>query len=156
LASCVYFVMVVWHIGAASVSDRLRETVMPIGKFMAKIEAAQVPRVPGTAVFLTRTQRDAPPVLVWHLKHNRSLHERLFILTVETESVPRIRRARLTVNEIAPNMWRARARYGFMERPDIPALLQEAHARGCMISLDDVTYYVGHETIVHREDRQGL
>ena len=38
-----------------------------------------------------------------------------------------------------------------MERPDIPAVLREAHALGCSISLDDVTYYVGHETIVHRE-----
>jgi len=157
LAGCVYFVMVVWHVGAAAVSGRVHETLMPIGSFMAKIEEARVPRVPGTAVFLTRTQRDAPPVLVWHLKHNRSLHERLFILTVEIESVPRIRgAARLTVNEIAPNFWRARARYGFMERPDLPALLREAHARGCMISLDDVTYYVGHETIVDREDRQAL
>jgi KUP system potassium uptake protein len=91
-----------------------------------------------------------PPVLVWHLKHNRSLHERLFILTVETESVPRNRGARLTINEIAPNMWRAGARYGFMERRDIPALLQEAQTCGCMVSLDCVTYYVGHETIVHR------
>jgi KUP system potassium uptake protein len=157
LAGCVYFVMVVWHVGAAAVSDRVHETLTPIGSFMAKIEEARVPRVPGTAVFLTRTQRDAPPVLVWHLKHNRSLHERLFILTVEIESVPRIRdAARLTVNEIAPNFWRARARYGFMERPDLPALLREAHAAGCTISLDDVTYYVGHETIVHREDRLAL
>jgi KUP system potassium uptake protein len=157
LAGGVYFVMVVWHVGAVAVSGRVQETVMPIGSFMAKIEEARVPRVPGTAVFLTRTQRDAPPVLVWHLKHNRSLHERLFILTVEIESVPRIRdAARLTVNEIASNLWRARARYGFMERPEIPALLREAHRRGCMISVDDVTYYVGHETIVHREDRQAL
>jgi KUP system potassium uptake protein len=155
LAGCVYFIMVVWHVGAAAVSERLHETVMPIETFMAKIREAQIPRVPGTAVFLTRTQRDAPPVLVWHLKHNRALHERLFILTVETESIPRIRgAARLTVNEIAPNLWRACARYGFMERPDIPALLREARARGCKIGLDDVTYYVGHETIVRREDRQ--
>jgi KUP system potassium uptake protein len=48
LAGCVYFVMVVWHVGAAAVSSRLHETVMPIGSFMAKIEEAQVPRVPGT------------------------------------------------------------------------------------------------------------
>jgi KUP system potassium uptake protein len=157
LAGCVYFIMVVWHMGAAAVSDRLRETIMPIEKFMAKIHEKQIPRVPGTAVFLTRTQRDAPPVLVWHLKHNRALHDRLFILTVETESVPRLRGAsRLSVSEIAPNTWRARAHYGFMERPDIPALLQETHAHGCELGLDDVTYYVGHETIVHREDRRGL
>jgi len=155
LAGCVYFVMVVWHVGATAVSRRLHETIMPIEKFMAEIR--QVPRVPGTAVFLTRAQRDTPPVLVWHLKHNRALHERLFILTVEIESVPRVRGAtRLTIDEIAPNFWRARAHYGFMERPDIPALLLQARARGCMVHLDDVTYYVGHETIVHREDRQGL
>jgi KUP system potassium uptake protein len=157
LASCVYFIMVVWHIGAAAVSKRLQDSVMPIADFMAKIQEGPVPRVPGTAVFLTRTQRDAPPVMVWHLKHNRALHERLFVLTVETESVPRVRGARrLTFHEIAPNFWRACARYGFMQRPDIPALLQQAHAHGCNISLDDVTYYVGHETVVPREDRKGL
>jgi KUP system potassium uptake protein len=155
LAGCVYFVMVVWHIGATAVSGRLQQTVMPIDDFMAKIRG--VPRVPGTAVFLTRTQRDAPPVMVWHLKHNRALHERLFVLTVEIESVPRIRGAeRLAFEEIAPNFWRARARYGFMQRPDIPALLGQARARGCDLGLNDVTYYVGHETVVHREDRKGL
>ncbi len=157
LAGCVYFIMVVWHIGAAAVTRRLHETVMPIGEFIARLKEGGVPRVPGTAVFLTRTLRDAPPVMVWHLKKNRALHERLFVLTVETESVPRVRNpGRITFQEIAPNFWRACARYGFMERPDIPALLHQAHDLGCKVGLDDVTYYVGHETIVHREDRKGL
>ena len=43
-----------------------------------------------------------------------------------------------------------------MERPDIPAVLSEAKKKGCTIILDDVTYYVGHETIVPREDGAGL
>jgi KUP system potassium uptake protein len=127
LAAAVYGVMLVWHIGAQAVSARLQETVVPIASFMARIAAGRIPRVPGTAVFLTRTERDAPPVMVWHLKHNRALHERLFVLTVLTEAVPWIDDAtRLNVEEIAPRFWRARARYGFMERPDIPALLQTA------------------------------
>jgi KUP system potassium uptake protein len=37
-----------------------------------------------------------------------------------------------------------------MERPDIPALLAEGHRHGCTLPLDDVTYYVGHETVVRR------
>jgi KUP system potassium uptake protein len=157
LAGGVYFIMVVWHTGAAAVSERLHETVMPIGAFMAKIKMERVPRVPGTAVFLTRTQTDTPPVMVWHVRKNRALHERLFVLTVETESVPRIRgTGRITFNEVAPDFWRACARYGFMERPNIPALLQEAHTLGCKVDLDDVTYYVGHETIIPREDRKRL
>jgi KUP system potassium uptake protein len=157
LASAVYFVMVVWHTGAVAVARRLHEKLMPIGEFLRNIQDLSVPRVPGTAVFLTRAQRDAPPVMVWHLKHNRALHERLFVLTVETESVPRVRGPeRLTFEEIAPKFWRAHARFGFMERPDIPLLLQQARALGCGIGVEDVTYYVGHETIVHREGEGAL
>ena len=92
--------------------------------------------MPGTAVFLTRTERDGSPVMVWHLKHNRALHEGLFVLTVLTEAMPWIDdAARLNVEEIAPRFWRATARCGFVERPDIPASLQTAHAGGCGIDL---------------------
>jgi KUP system potassium uptake protein len=157
LAAAVYGVMLVWHIGAQAVSARLQETVVPIASFMARIAEGGIPRVPGTAVFLTRTDRDAPPVMVWHLKHNRALHERVFVFTVVTEAVPWIDDARrLTFQEIAPRFWRAIARYGFMERPDIPALLETAHAGGCGVDLSDVTYYVGHETVVASEDNKGL
>jgi KUP system potassium uptake protein len=157
LAVAVYGVMLIWHTGAQAVSARLQQTVVPIARFMAQIAERKVPRVPGTAVFLTRTERDAPPVMVWHLKQNRALHERLFVLTVLTESVPWIDdAARLKFEEIAPRFWRATARYGFMERPDIPALLRTAHTRGCGIDLSDVTYYVGHETVVASDDRMGL
>ena len=157
LAALVYGTMVVWHLGAQAVALRMQETVMPIATFMAEITERKVPRVPGTAVFLTRTQHDAPPVMVWHLKHNRALHERLFVLTVVTESVPWVSAGtRLSVAQLAPNFWRATARYGFMERPDIPTLLAQARAGGCTINQADVTYYVGHETVVAREDHQGL
>jgi KUP system potassium uptake protein len=149
LAMLVYGVMLIWHSGATAVADRLQDQVTPIGAFMAQIAATAVPRVAGTAVFLTRTQRDVPSVMVWHVKHNRALHKTLLVLTVITQSVPWIKDSeRLTFEEIAPRFWRATARYGFMERPDIPALLQHAHGLGCAIDLSDVTYYVGHETIV--------
>jgi KUP system potassium uptake protein len=124
---------------------------------MTNILQGQIPRVPGTAIFLTRTKQDVPPVMIWHLKHNRSLHQRLFVLSVVTESIPWVDNAsRLTVTEIAPQFWRAAARYGFMERPDIPALLRQAQANGCGIDLSDVTYYVGHETIISNDDGKGL
>ena len=63
---------------------------------------------------------------------------------------------RLNVEEIAPDFWRAAAHYGFMERPDIPALLETAHAGGCGVDLSDVTYYIGHETIVPSDGDKGL
>jgi KUP system potassium uptake protein len=157
LASIVYGVMLIWHHGSTTVAQVLRERPIPVSEFMDSIASRNIPRVPGTAVFLTRTLSDTPPVVVWHVKHNRALHDHLFALRVVTESIPRIKESeRLATIEMAPNFWRATARYGFMERPDIPNLLKQAREQGCSIGFDDVTYYVARETIIHRDDGKGL
>jgi KUP system potassium uptake protein len=157
LAAGVYCVMWVWHRGAVAVSARLHESLIPVPEFVEKIRLDNIPRVSGTAVFLTRTSQDTPPVMVWHVKHNRALHAHLFVLRVTIRSVPWVAaKDRITVEEIAPDFWRAEAHYGFMERPQITELLRTSRSLGCTIDLDDVTYYVGHETIVRRQDRKGL
>jgi KUP system potassium uptake protein len=157
LAVAVYGVMWIWHRGAAAVTARMQESQIPIPDFIAKIQSDNIPRVPGTAVFLTRTTRDTPPVMVWHLKHNRALHEQLLVLRVEILPVPWLAPSeRITVSDVAHNFWRLEARYGFMERPHIPELLLASTSVGCTVNLSDVTYYVGHETVVSREDGKGL
>jgi KUP system potassium uptake protein len=157
LASLVYGVMLIWHIGTAAVARRLQDATMPVDAFMAEIAEAHIARVPGTAVFLTRTRQGAPPVMVWHVKHNRALHERLFVLTIVIEAVPWAgSEQRLTFEQLAPGFWRATAHFGFMERPDVPAVLRHAHERGCGIDLSDVTYYVGHETVTPGDDQAAL
>ncbi len=157
LAAAVYGVMLVWHLGVAAVAARVRDYVMPIEAFLAQIAAQGVPRVPGTAVFLTRTDRDVPPVMVWHVRYSRALHERIFILSVATRLVPYVAASqRLSFEQIAPGIWRGAALHGFMQRPDIPGLLAQAHAAGCSIDLDDLIYFVGHETVVPRRDGKGL
>ena len=157
LAAAVFGIMVVWHVGARAVGRRVHEQLLPIDVFTDKIKAQGIPRVPGTAVFLTRTQRDVPPVLMWHVKHSRALHERVFILTVITQMVPLVSpENRLTFELVVPGIWRAVANFGFMERPDVPAVLRQAQRGGCSIDLSDVTYFVGHETVVRRDDHKGL
>jgi KUP system potassium uptake protein len=157
LACIVYGLMLIWHRGSAAMTRAASQTLIPVDEFMADVQARHVPRVPGTAVFISRTSRDTPPVMRWHVQKNRALHQKLFVLKVITESVPWIEEdQRLTVAELAPDFWRATARYGFMDRPDIPLLMQQTPAFGCALQLDDVTYYVGHETIVRAEDGHGL
>jgi KUP system potassium uptake protein len=157
LAVFVYGVMWIWHRGAAAVYARMHEALVPVDEFMQRLKAGNVPRVPGTAVFLTRTERDTPPVMVWHVKHNRALHEHVVVLRVEIRSVPWVSpNDRLTIAELAPNFWRVEARFGFMERPHIPELLAASKSLGCTVDLNDVTYYVGHETVIAREDGKGL
>ena len=157
LAVCVYGLMWIWHRGAEAVAARMHEALIPVPEFMAGIAEKNIPRVPGTAVFLTRTERDTPPVMVWHVKHNRALHKHLFALRVEIMSVPWVSsRNRIGIEQVAPDFWRAEARFGFMERPHIPELLTTSRSLGCTVDLDDVTYYVGRETVVPREDGKGL
>jgi KUP system potassium uptake protein len=157
LAGAVYLIMWIWHRGAAAVTARIHENLIPIDTFMAKLKEDRVPRVPGTAVFLTRALRDTPPLLAWHVRHNRALQEHVLVITTQIESVPWIADdERATIAQEAPDFWRASVRYGFMERPDTPLLLAQLKERGCTIDLTDVTYYVGHETVTRRQDGGGL
>jgi KUP system potassium uptake protein len=156
LATLVWALMDLWHRGTGAVVARLHEGIVPVDAFLADIEARAVARVPGTAVFLTRTQSGTPPVMVWHVRQNRALQRNLVAVNVTVASVPYVNAAeRLTGEPVAPGFWRLAARYGFMERPDLPVLLAEAGAVGCKLPFDDVTYYVGHETVLPREEGGG-
>jgi len=153
LAALVYTVMYCWHRGSEMVAASLQSRAVPIESFMAMLQRERIARVPGTAVFLTRTLSGTPPVVAWLVRHNRSLQERVLALTVQTESIPWVAdAARLSVEQVAPGFWRARARYGFMERPDVPRVLVTLRLDGGVTDFADVTYYVGLETVVPRQD----
>lgn len=157
LAVLVYGIMLIWHRGSTAVATHMGNQIVPEADFMRDVKAQNIPRVPGTGVFLTRTLHDTPPVMIWHVKHNRALHQNLFVLNAVTESVPWIRDSeRLIVTEILPSYWRATARFGFMERPDIPALLKQACTQDATLKFGDVVYYVGQATVVHLDDGKGL
>ncbi len=158
LAACIYGAMSIWHRGATLVAAKMAAALVPIDAFMAEIASSNIPRTPGTAVFLTRTGTDTPPVMAWQVRHNRALHHLCFVLHVAILPRPWLRDAeRLTLREIADGIWRGEAHYGFMERPDIPALLASCQSTGlATVDLDDVTYYIAHETVMHLEDGTGL
>src|SRR5271157_3614043 len=77
LSALIYGVMWLWHSGREAVTMAVTRKRIPVQDFMAGLEQKHVPRVPGTAVFLTRSRTGVPPVMAWHLQHNRSLHEKV-------------------------------------------------------------------------------
>jgi KUP system potassium uptake protein len=157
IAILLFTMMRIWQTGGAAVQKQADEMQIPIAEIVARIASGEVRRVPGTAVFLARLTRDVPPIVVWHLRHIRSLHDSIVIVNVVTELIPYVADAdRVEVREIAPQMWRVHAHYGFMEQPDLPALLQRAHARGYPVDPSNVTYFIGRETVVRREDDKRL
>jgi KUP system potassium uptake protein len=152
LAAVVYGVMLIWHRGTLSIRASIEQDQISVASFLADLKEHGVPRVPGTAVFLTRSVSGVPPVMQWHLKHNRALHEDVVIITIMYETRPRIPLAeRVAVTQEADHFWRVATRIGFMERPDMPLIMRQARDKACGAALDDITYYVGHESIVQRE-----
>jgi KUP system potassium uptake protein len=157
LAALVFGLMATWHRGTRAVSEALNAKSIPVPEFLERAREAGIPRVPGTAVFLTRTTTGTPPVLIWHLRNNRALHTYLVALTVEVNPVPWVDEARrISVEKLGENFWRLTVRYGFMEHPDIPVAIAAAGAYGCALQLNDITYYLGRETVLHRQDGKGM
>jgi len=157
LGTLICCVMLVWQKGSAAVQKQVDEMQIPITNIVAQLASGHIPRVPGTAVFVARLTRDVPPLVVWHLRHIRSLHGSIVIVNVVTELVPYVAAEdRVDVREIAPRVWRAHAHFGFMERPDLPALLQRAQEKGYPVDPSNVTYFIGRESVVPRDDGKGL
>ena len=155
VAAAVYGVMWIWHRGTSAVRARVVADQMPLKKFVGMLGG--IARVPGTAVFLTRADSETPPVLVWQVRKNRSLHEYVLILKLIVTSSPRTKRSEwIEVERVADKFWRIEARYGFMDRPNVLAILDDCRTKGIEIDRDDVTFYIGHEAIVPRDDRRGI
>ena len=126
LAGAVYGVMWIWHRGVMAVHERIAHDQIPTTKFLEQIKDG-VARVKGSAVFLTRSHSETPPVMSWHVRKNRALHENVLALTLSVLPKPRADDENVTiVTHVVDHYWRAEAFYGFMEHPDIAEILRSA------------------------------
>jgi KUP system potassium uptake protein len=145
----VYMLMNTWKRGREVLRERLEEASLPLDLFLPDLETSTLPRVPGTAVFLTGDPAGTPPALLHNIKHNKVVHERTILLTILTEDVPyTAERERLTVKALDQGFCRVVARYGFMESPDVPALLEKVRSEKFPIDLPQVSYFLGREQLI--------
>ena len=149
VAAIVYMLMTTWKRGRNVLRERLEEASLPLDLFLPDLGTSTLPRVPGTAVFLTGDPAGTPPALLHNIKHNKVVHERTILLTLLTEDVPYVaEEERVTVKTLDQGFARLVARYGFMETPDVPPLLEKIEARGLSIDLDQVSYFLGREQLI--------
>jgi KUP system potassium uptake protein len=139
--------MQTWRRGRMLVADRIHRGERPIVDVLD--EAEDIKRVAGTAVFMFKDLGKAPPALVNNLRHNKVLHKTTLIVSVDTAAEPRVvpeRRAHVT--KVAPGVFQVQIEFGFMEDPDVPAVLSSLDHLGLEYDPNDVTYFLGHESIV--------
>ncbi len=159
LAAIIAFVMLTWRSGVKLVERARAKLRQPEEDLIETAVNKCHARLPGTAVFLASTPNGVPLALTQFVKHNRVLHERVLLVTVLIAESPRIAdEDRAEIIEIVPGITRVILHYGFMQYPTIYEGLQLACRQGKLpgVDLTDLTYFIGRETIIPREDVPGM
>ena len=119
---------------------------MRIGDFCERLAERDAPmRTAGTAVYLTQSLDDIPEALVQNLKHNGVVHEQVILLRVSTERIPRVDdAARVEVKDFSAGFRQVELRFGFAEKPDVPAALN-AHRDAVGFDPSNCSFFLGRE-----------
>lgn len=156
LGALIFTVMSTWRRGRELVMREIKRAGLALEPFIASISAHPPLRVPGTAVFLTANPGGVPNALLHNLKHNKVLHERNVMLTVEIHDEPvSDPDERVAVQTLADGFYLVSVKYGFSEDPDIPAALLSVNQCGFPFDMMDTTFFISRESIV-AGDRPGM
>src|SRR5664280_135070 len=153
----VFTVMVSWHFGFEAMRRRHTVLTETPDEFFRRLKQDHVPRVPGTAVFLTRLATTTPILIVEHVAQMRAMYETAIALTVNFDYIPRVAsRDRIELAKLAEGFWHITVHFGFVQVPDIPAALRQAKARGCPVDLEDAIYFGARDAVVCSKRRNWL
>ncbi len=159
LAGFVALMMLTWRRGNHLIEEARAAMRQPEAAFLANLQHRDVVRLPGTGAFLSAATHGIPLHLSRFVERSHALHRRVVIVTAlyeETPTVPETERARATL--LAPDFYRLILRYGFMEDASIPEGLRCAveHRHLPAAILDDMTVFIGHETVIPKSDDRGM
>jgi KUP system potassium uptake protein len=157
IAAIVFVVLTTWRRGREIVSANRAKEEGPLRDFVDDLAArkVKVQRVPGTAVYLNAHPQTTPLALKANVAHNHVLHERVIIVSLQTERVPHVYHAeRLARDELGhadDGISGLTVRFGFQDAQNVPAMLKLAIRRDLLessIDLAEVSYFLSQITIV--------
>jgi KUP system potassium uptake protein len=149
IGAMLFAMMTTWKTGRRLVAERLEARSVPLKEFVGAVATTPPRRVRGTAAFMTAQTMGTPPALAHNLRYNKVLHECIVVLSVRTLQSPHVpAKHRISVQPIGEGVYDVWLQYGFMEDPDVPADLARSRQFGVPITVEDLTYFLGRETIV--------
>jgi KUP system potassium uptake protein len=157
IAGSIFILMDTWKRGRAILAETMRERSVPIDLFINDIAKHPERRVPGSAVFMTGAASGVPGALLHNVKHNRVVHERVVLLTVVTEEIPRVpKEHRVEVTELGHGFYRVIAHYGFAQDPSMTDMLAAMRPHHLTLKPMDTTFYLGRDTLITTKKKTGL
>ena len=149
----IFTLMTTWFTGRRILSKRLSESAIDAEAFVAQLAAGKILRVRGTALFLTRQQNGIPTAMLHNLKHNKIVHERVVLLSVNVEETPHLNPdERAEWIDLGQGVYRLILRFGFMEDPALPDLLASLPAPFPFNPMA-TSYFLGRETLIAAKER---
>jgi KUP system potassium uptake protein len=148
VAAVVFIFMTTWRQGRQLLAQRLARQARSVERLLQDMTMHPPQRVPGTAVFMSRSLDSTPAALLLNLRHNKVLHARVVLLTVVIEDIPHVPIAqRLVLTQPGDALYCLVIHYGFMETSDVPIALTQAKALGLVLQPEETTYFLGRETL---------
>ena len=157
LGVVVFTMMTTWRRGRELVVREIKQSGLALAPFIVNIAQHPPLRVPGTAIFLTANQQSVPHAMLHNLKHNKVLHERNLLLTVEMLETPLADPdERIHITPLGNDFFGLELRFGFAEDPNIPLALSQCGRQGLSFDMMDTTFFLSRETIVSDKRRPGM
>ncbi|HEX8154491.1 MAG TPA: potassium transporter Kup [Thermoanaerobaculia bacterium] len=145
----VFTLMSTWRMGRRILSARLATQTMSTDDFLRDLGNNRIPRVPGTAIFMSRNPDGIPTTMLHNIKHNKVVHKNVVLLTVEIEETSHLGdEERSAWMELGHGVYRLVLRFGFMEDPDIPAALAKLEKPLCSLNPMTTSFFLGRETLI--------
>jgi KUP system potassium uptake protein len=145
----IFTLMSTWRAGRRILNQRLAEGVLSIDAFVNELGNGRVHRVPGTAIFMSRSSDGVPTTLLHNIKHNKVVHSKVVLLTVETEETSHLSSdERYAWTDLGHGVYRLTVRFGYMEDPDIPATLEKIQSGPVTFNSIATSYFLGRETLI--------
>ena len=144
-----YLVMITWKDGSRAVYEYIVKENLPIDNVIADFEAGliDIKRVSGNAVFMLGNKNNLS-VLLHHIKHNKALHKKVFLMVVKFERVPFVDiMERVKIEELGAGFYEINVRYGYMEVPDINEIFKILGENGHVLNPNQVSFYLGRINI---------
>lgn len=148
IAGLIAFLMLTWRSGVRLVEAARAHQREEEAAFLARLDTSVDARTQGIGAFLSAAKTGVPLSLTQHVRHNRALQRRLVLVSVTTTERPFVpEEERAATTRLAADLHRVVLRFGFMESINVARGLAAAGLFETA-ELDEVSYYIGRETII--------
>ena len=144
-----FTMMATWRRGRQILNERLAVTQMEAGDLLRDLAAGRIPRVPGTAIFMSRRAEGIPTSLLHNLKHNKVVHKNVVLLSVVVEEIARLPEdERVRWEELGQGVFRLVLRFGYMDETNLPSILASIKDPPVPLQPMITSYFLGRETLL--------